>query len=79
MVNKKTAENTTSIFSIDLFNFKYEKFQIRFVMLTMIMQINGQYIRWHHVYSLFEQDNKLPGNLRVCPKLSKNHIQLCFR
>ena len=40
------------------------------------MQINGRYIRWHHIKTLYEQDNKLPGNLRVCPKLSNNHMKL---
>lgn len=40
------------------------------------MQINGKYVKWHHIQDLYEQDNKLPGNLRVCPKLSKSHINL---
>ncbi|KAL5239310.1 hypothetical protein ACI65C_006720 [Semiaphis heraclei] len=38
--------------------------------------IHGQYIQWNHIKRLYEENIKLTGNLRVCPKLSKHHIQL---
>jgi len=47
-------------------------------MLILMMQINGKYVKWHHIQDLYEQDNKLPGNLRVCPKLSKIILTLVF-
>ncbi|XP_071644830.1 uncharacterized protein [Temnothorax longispinosus] len=37
-------------------------------------KINGQEVEWRFYQNLFKEDKKLPANLRLCPKLTENHI-----
>lgn len=43
-------------------------------MLTCYRQINGEWVQWKYYKNLYEEDCNNPACLRVCPKLTKNHI-----
>jgi hypothetical protein len=44
------------------------------IFFLFIHQINGQEVEWRFYQNLFKEDKKLPANLRLCPKLTENHI-----
>ena len=33
-------------------------------------------IQWSHFVTMYETDHTIPGNLRLCPKITANHLFL---